>query len=114
MKCYECNSLENEDCAGGENLPDKYLKPCIAPHNNPTAVSYCRKIDQTGKIQLIDQLNFVIWSLLILVNNKKSVVRSCGVGIGTKECYKTAGTNSVCTLIYFMRHDRHLFGFWFL
>ncbi|CAF0859496.1 unnamed protein product [Adineta ricciae] len=78
LQCYQCNSLEDAACADaeGDNLA-KFAQNCPQPSS---ADLYCRKIVQ-------------------IVNKEKSIVRSCGLKKGTKDCYKTAGVNhaSVCS-----------------
>ncbi|CAF1046393.1 unnamed protein product [Adineta ricciae] len=74
LKCYVCNSNEDPTCADSDNL-GKFVKQC-PQREDP----YCRKI-----VQRVDQ--------------ETSIVRTCGSKVGTKLCYKTAGTHtaSVCS-----------------
>ncbi|CAF0817981.1 unnamed protein product [Rotaria sp. Silwood1] len=74
LECYICNSNDNEDCASN-NLPDKYIHNC-----DVNVEPYCRTILQT-------------------IDEKKSIVRTCGSKAGSKSCYKTIGKNTanVCS-----------------
>ncbi|UJR36165.1 hypothetical protein I4U23_028899 [Adineta vaga] len=74
LKCYVCNSNEDPACDFDDQLSN-FAKQCPEKED-----PYCRKISQK-------------------VDGYMSIIRACGSKIGSKLCYKTAGTHTanVCS-----------------
>lgn len=86
LKCYVCNENESPSCAD-ESALAKFVSEC-----KETVDPHCRKISQT-------------------VNEKTTIVRTCGSKTGSKSCYKTAGKNNVKRLLFFFSIDVFLHSF---
>ena len=86
LKCYVCNENESPSCAD-ESALTKFATEC-----KETVDPHCRKISQ-------------------IVNDKTTVVRTCGSKTGSKSCYKTAGKNNVKPFFFSIEVFRHSFRF---
>jgi hypothetical protein len=71
LKCYVCNSLENEKCANEGNLVESFKQTCPQ-----TTEPYCRKIDQTSNNEN-DKKNIYIFFCFFVFSRWTKECRTC-------------------------------------